>query len=264
MSQRYLFAFVVCCCIIVDSAFAQLQQAEAGPEESIAFFYRDPRPERVPRIIERFEREFADKWGSHPPLAGLLAVVFQKYPEQIEKLVPAAPSSKLTETLVAALRLSNSVAAYQRLIPKFQKVERDARLAAEFANLPSRLEDLQIRSSTHLDIVWGASFAGGDPKYVRMIIDFYARTANRSEHITLDVVQIAIALSGGPIEVPKLGQKYGDELGREIAIAGVALWAIRSNGRQHDYVDKTIGKYVDEHLGTFATKGLAVITGRKN
>src|ERR1700716_2132900 len=51
----------------------------------------------------------------------------------------------------------------------------DATLRAELANLPLRLEDMRIAAPTHLDILWGASFANGDERYARMIADFFAR-----------------------------------------------------------------------------------------
>src|SRR3979411_1715275 len=51
----------------------------------------------------------------------------------------------------------------------------DATLRAELANLPLRLEDMRIAAPTHLDILWGASFASGDERYARMIADFFAR-----------------------------------------------------------------------------------------
>ena len=69
---------------------------------------------------------------------------------------------------------------------------RDDTLRAEFAILPARLEDLEIATPTHLDILWGASFASGDGRYARMIIDFFAETANRSEEIAIDVAKVAM------------------------------------------------------------------------
>jgi hypothetical protein len=61
----------------------------------------------------------------------------------------------------------------------------DPKLMAEFANLPTQLAQLQIATPTHLDILWGASFASGDGQYARQIMDFFAKVANRSEHLAL-------------------------------------------------------------------------------
>jgi hypothetical protein len=260
-----LFGTGILCGIFLAVACASAQQNPPPSEADtvIAFFYKDPKPERLYRVIEQLENQPAGgKWETYPPVAGLLTVIFQSHPDQIEKLLSAAPGAKTAETVAAALQLSGNAALIPQLLPQLQNAGRDSRLVEEFSELPSRLEDLQIRSPTHLDILWGASFASGDPKFVQMIIDFYARTANRSEGAAIDIVKTAISIAGGP-EGPKLGPKYGDDVGRQIVYAAIALWALGSNSQQHEFVNGAVGQYIDGHPGTPATKGLSVVTGRK-
>ena len=134
------------------------------------------------------------------------------------------------------------------------------KLAAAFSGLPARLEDVQITAPYHLDILWGAAFASGDGKFAVMIIDYFARTANRSDPIALDISRIALALSGGPKEIlGELRSRYGDDKARQLVFAASALWAVESNARQHAFVDKVLGQYIAAHPGTPAQKALAAL-----
>jgi len=74
-------------------------------------------------------------------------------------------------------------------------------LRAELADLPLQLEGLHVDTPTHLDVLWGASFASGDERYVRIIADLLAMTANRSEFMAIDVAKVVLAISGGPRDI---------------------------------------------------------------
>jgi hypothetical protein len=189
----------------------------------------------------------------------LLAFVFRANPDWIDRLVPAQLDAKTAATIAAALRLSGHATKLESLQSRFKAAGLDPRLLHEFAGLPSRLEDLRISTPTHLDILWGASFASGDARYAQMIIEFFAQTANRSELIALDVAQAALAMAGGPKDrMPKLREKYGDDQARQIIFAAVALWGLQSNARQHAFIGQAAKKYVDDRAGTHASKALGV------
>jgi hypothetical protein len=238
--------------------FAITSAANAQPSQPtkldllLAFFYKDPQPERLVGIFTTLQRE-ASEWGAYPPVAGLFGRLFKLHPDWIDRLSPSA-----------ALRLSGQSAKSDRLRAKLANGGLDQRLEVEFARLPSRIEDLQISTPTHLDLLWGASFAGGDGRYVRPIIDFFASAANNSELVALDVAKIAVSIGGGPNDVLKgLKDKYGETRARQLIYAGVALWAIGSNSRQHAFVKQTTTKYIQDHAGTPATKALSALTGIK-
>jgi hypothetical protein len=245
------------------TAHAQQPLQPSDLDHVLAFFYQDPRPERLAGIFTTMQgRSLA--WNAYPPVAGLFAGVFGLHPDWIERLTPNAPDAKAASTLVAALRLSGQSAKAELVRNKFAGSGLDQRLETEFAGLPTRLEDVRVTTPTHLDILWGASFASGDGRYVRPIIDFMAETANVSEPVAIDVAKIALAMGGGPKDIlAGLKEKYGEARARQMIFAGVALWAIRSNSIQHDYVKQTTAKYIGDHPGTPATKALSVTTGIK-
>jgi hypothetical protein len=257
LGRAFLFILAV-----TSAANAQQPSQPTKLDLLLSFFYNDPQPERLIGIFTTLQSQ-SSEWGAYPPVAGLFASLFKLHPDWIDKLSPSAPDPKAASTLVAALRLSGQSAKAERLRAKTANGGLDPRLEAEFARLP-RIEDLQISTLTHLDLLWGASFAGGDGRYVRPIIDFFANTVNESELVALDVARIAVGIGGGPNDVLKgLKDKVGETRARQMIYAGVALWAIRSNAIQHAFVKQTTARYLQEHPGTPATKALSALTGIK-
>ena len=252
---------------VISPATAQQAQSKADWTHDVqTYFYKDPRPERLVGFIATYDAATpTPQWGAYPPVAGLFAVVLRTHPTWIGKLVPARLNSKSADTVIAALQLSGQ---FQKAGPwmaaQIRQAGSDERLRSEFADLPTRLEDIRIQTPTHLDILWGASFASGDARFARMIADFSARTANRSEQAAVDVAQTALAIMGGPKDI--LGQlrgRHGDAVAREIVYAATALWALQSNARQHPFVDEAFTKYIQEHSGTLAAKAFSVVRFKK-
>jgi hypothetical protein len=247
---------------LIAASCAQAQQAQrpSPQDELMMFFYKDPRPDRLVGFLEQMDRTHAQNWGAYPPVAGLLTIVFRTHPARIEPLLPARLTPQSAATVVAALRMSGNQAMAAKLQPKLEQAGKDEKLAIEFANLPVRLEDLSIRTPTHLDILWGAAFASGDARYVRMILDYFAEVANLSETTAIDVAKTAVAMAGGPKDIlGELRGRYGDSNGARIVFAATALWAARSNAQQHAFVDRALTAYVNEHPGTHATKAISAI-----
>ncbi|HQS13650.1 hypothetical protein [Reyranella sp.] len=229
-------------------------------EDVFTYYYRDPRPERLVGWFDGFGRKRPD-WVAYPPVAGFFAIVFATQPGWIEKLVPAQLNARQADTISAALRLSGQ-AASRDLQARLAQAGTDRTLTAQFSGLPDRLTNLRIASPTHLDILWGASFASGDGRYARMIADFLARTANRSETIALDVTRIATAASRGDFSsLAQLKEKYEPGLLLEMVYAGTAAWALTSNARQHAFVDGVVTRYIADHSGTPAAKVLSTLKG---
>lgn len=229
-------------------------------DDVITFYYRDPRPERLVGWLEAFGKRRQD-WMAYPPVAGFFAIVFAAQPAWIERLVPAQLDARLADTIAAALRLSGQTAS-TGLQARLAQAGTDPTLAAQFAGLPNRLTSLRIASGTHLDILWGASFASGDGRYALMIADFLARVANRSEPIAFDITRIAAGMTRQDYgELAKLKDKYERGLLIEMVYAATAAWGLTSNARQHAFVDAVVSQYISQHSGTPAAKILSVMKG---
>jgi hypothetical protein len=260
---RAALSGLACFLVALTTGTVHAQQASGPPADSLAFFYKDPRPGRLGEIFADFQNR-ALPWGAYPPLTGLLAAIFKLHPEQIDPLIPAVKDVKAAYALIAASRLSGQPAKADALRAKFANIGSDERLNAEFAGLPTRIEDLRIATPTHLDILWGASFAAGDGHYVTPIIDYFANTANESALVALDLAKIVLEIVGGPKDTIKgLKEKYGEARARQMLYAATALWAIASNARQHEFVRQTTARYIGDHPGTPATKALSALTAIK-
>ena len=245
--------------LLPTGAAAQQPQTQGPPSDTpLTTFYKDPRPERLIGFLSELHGlPAAQSWEAYPPVAGFFAFVFRTYPDEVEKLIPAKLDAKTAETIAAALRLSGNSAMYEKFQPRLAQTGRDADLAGVFVNLPTRLEELQITTPTNLDILWGAAFASGDGKFVLMIIDYFAQTANLDESVADDVGRAVTALAGGPKDIfDQLRRRYGVLAGRQVVAAAMTLWAIQSNAHQHAFVNRVVAKYIADHPGTPAQKAM--------
>lgn len=246
---------------LATAAAQQVSPPSSKTDDTFTYFYRDPRPERLVGWFDAYGKEHPD-WEAYPPVAGFFAVVFAAQPGWIERLVPAQLNARQAETISAALRLSSQPTVSKDLQARLVGAGTDPTLAAQFAGLPNRLTNLRIATPTHLDILWGASFASGDGRYTLMIADFFARTTNRSEPIALGVTRIAAAISRQNYNgLAQLKDKYEPGLLLEMTYAATAAWALTSNARQHAFVDRVVTRYISEHPGTLAVQLLSAMKG---
>ena len=258
-----LFALLLCLWAISPAPALAQQDLSTTPQQRadsdlLTFFYKDPRPQRLVGFLDKAENTYTN-WNAFPPFAGFFAVVFRAHPDWIERLVPANINSRAAPTISAALQLAGQPAISQSLQSRLANAASDQRLSQELANLPARIEDLRITLPTHFDILWGAFFASGDSRYVRPILDFFAKTANRSELVALDVTKTAVAMSGGPQDIlSQLKGKYGDAVTVEIVYAATAEWGLSSNATRHPAVDSAVTAYIAENPKSYATKSLSV------
>src|SRR5262249_31793683 len=122
----------------------------------ITRFQDDPRVAR----LEGYLQALADRpveWGDYPVLVGFFAATFQRHPDWIHKLRPTRFDAKTPDLVSAALRLAGQTPSTTSAA-RLSAAGHDAKLSAELAGLPTRLEDLRVASPTHLDILWGAFF----------------------------------------------------------------------------------------------------------
>jgi hypothetical protein len=247
--------------VLFAASSAAAQQPQTAPDAGglLTNFYKNPRPERLVGFLESFAAR-SPGWDAYPPVVGFFGVIFRKHPEWIDKLTSGRLDGKTAESISAALRLAGQAGKAPGLQTRLAEAGSDAKLKAELAQLPSRLEDLRVATPTHIDILWGASFASGDGRYPRTIIEFFARTANRSELVALDVAKIALAMLGGSKEIlTQMRGKYGDAPAREMVFAATALWALTTNAQRHAFVDKAVADYVQEQAGSHAAKALSAL-----
>jgi hypothetical protein len=254
-----LAAICACALLLAVGAAAQQQQGpQAAPGDPLlGTFYKDPRPERLVGFLDRLQASPTLDGNAYPLIAGFYAAVFRRYPDDIEKLIPQSLDAKTAETVSAALRLSGNRAMHQKFLPRLAATGRDLDIAVLFVNLPSRLEELEVGGRISISILWGAAFASGDATFVRMILDYFARTANLDDAIGRDIVQTVAAQTGGPRDILfEMRERYGVLGTRQIVFAADALLSLQLNAKQHAFVNGVVTTYIAQHPGTSAQKAL--------
>jgi hypothetical protein len=159
-----LFTLAASACPLDAAAAEEAPRKKVVDEDVMTFFYRDPKPERLLGFLEKIDKN-AHSWMFYPPFVGFFCVVFSQYLEWIDRLVPVTLSGRLAEALRAAFRLSKREIPAQ-LTERLAVAGTDETLKAELGQLPLSPRDLVVLRPTHLDILWGASFASGDKLYV--------------------------------------------------------------------------------------------------
>jgi hypothetical protein len=236
---------------------AAAQKVAASP---LTFFYLDPKPERLVGFLDGYAQSPQD-WAAYPPMVGFFAVVFRKFPDWTERLAPRAFDGKTAVTVAYAYKLSSLPPMPAALHDRLFATQPDGRLQAEFPALPMRVEDLQIKTPTDLDVMWGAFGGSGDERYVRKILGFLAATIDASHEMGIDVTKLTMAfLTHTQQEISQeLRPKYDDTQLRRLVYASTAQWALMSNAQQHPSVRQIIDAYSAEHPGSETTQSLAAL-----
>jgi hypothetical protein len=233
--------------------------AAAQDPDAFNRYYANPRPDRLVGFLDRFQH--GKDWGAFPPVAGFFAVIFRRHPEWIDRLIPATPNAQTSETMVAAFWLAGRSDVPGTVKPRLSSAGSDPMLKSQFANQPQALEAINIATPTHLDILWGASFASGDGRYTRMVADYFARTADRSEAIAADVCLLTTGIFRRDQNVvAEVAERYPDPATRrDLLFAATAAWGLRSNAGQHPFIGNAMNKWIADHPNSHAAKCLATL-----
>jgi hypothetical protein len=241
---------------IVSPAWAaEVAQTASVSEADLTYFYKAPSPERAARLVTYFDSlRAAEKEGTRPPLIGFFASVFQHYPADIDKIIPESISPQMSGLLAVALQLGGQHAKAQSRVATL-KSKNDA--APDLANIPSSLDAVEAVGPNEFDLLWGASFASGDPRYCSKIVARFAGTANVGDNAD-DLVRLARNRESGG-DQQWIVEKRGRDTARELIIVSTALWALRSNAQQHVFVRQVLQQYVAGHPSEPATKALVAL-----
>jgi hypothetical protein len=212
-------------------------------EADITFFYKNPSPERVTRLIVSFNTLIQpDKPSTEPPIIGFLAAAFQRYPSDIDKMIPEGLSATMQQVVATSLRLAGQDTKARSVV---DHLKASGSAVPDLARIPSSLDAVEAIGPSEFDLLWGASFATADPRYCLKILDRFAAVANVDGNAD-DMVTIARTYGTGA-DRHWVVEKRGPDKARELIIQASALWALDSNARQHEFVRVALGKYINAH-----------------
>jgi tetratricopeptide (TPR) repeat protein len=228
-------------------------QAPALSEADMTYFYKEPSPARVAALVTYFDSlRAAERGGTRPPLMGFFAGAFQRYPADIDRMIPEPLSVQMMGLLAVSLKLAGQQARAESLVKTIKS--RDA-VAPDLSTLPPTLDAIEPVGPSELDLLWGASFATADPKYPSRILARFARVANTGDYAE-DLVHVVRNLQSGA-DQQWLVDKRGKAAAPELIVASTALWALHSNALQHQFVRSVVDDYIAAHPSEPAAKALA-------
>jgi hypothetical protein len=254
MSARRLSVVAICLTLglwLGQGGVSVVAAAHAEePQADLTYFYRQPSPERVARIVAAFNASgSAEK--PNAGLVGFLAAVFLKYPDAIGRMIPAGLDPRVQAMVAAALWLGGQ---HARATEVLDDLRRSGNEAPNLVDFPAGLDAVRAQGAEQFDLLWGASFATGDPRYCAKILEQYARVANEDGNAE-DLVAIVRARATNA-DLRWLAAKRGSAKFVELAVASSALWSLRSNALQHEFVRAMVDAYVKAHPGEPAAKAL--------
>jgi hypothetical protein len=145
-------------------------------EDWMANYYTKPQPDRVPAALEAMEqhRVLATHRTAEASVAGFLALVFRDNAQYAVSWAERSDSysKELRRTVWLGLWLSNTEPARDHLSCLAQNATRGDLdyLRILLTNQPFDLRQLKPVDPNHLDMLWGAFFASGEPQYLKRII----------------------------------------------------------------------------------------------
>ena len=227
----------------------------AVSEADLTYFYKAPSPARVTNLITYFDAlRAAEKPGARPSLMGFFAAAFQRYPADIDQMIPGSLSPQMSELLAVSLRLAGQQAKAESLVKTLKSKDETA---PDLATIPSSLDAVGAVGPSEFDLLWGASFATGDPRYCSKILTRFAGVANVGDNAD-DLVHL-VKNTENRQDQQWIVDKRGLDRARELISISTALWALHSNAQQHVFVQNVVNEYITTHPGEPAAKALATL-----
>ena len=231
-------------------------EATGLAELDLTSFYQAPSPARRQRLLMHLDAlRVAEKRNSQPLLIGFFAGGLLRYPAALDQMIPGALSPQMSGLLAVSLQLAGQQAKAQSLVATLKS--RDA-IVPDLARTPSRLDAVQAVGPADFDLLWGASFATGDPRYSSRILARLAGIANAGDTAD-DLVHLVRNTENGEDQqwiVAKRGRDGADEL----LSASTALWSLHSNALRHAFVRDVVNHYVTAHPDEQAAKALTALS----
>ena len=252
--------FIAAASIVLFNAVLSPLRAEPAPagtvsDTDVTYFYKNPSPARLSQLMAYFNSlAQSGKLFAQPPMIGFMAAAFQKYPGDVDRLISADLSLPMLEIVGYSLHLAGQDAKARSIADRLT-----SRGAAppDLTHVPSSLDTMIATGPTEFDMLWGASFATGDPRYCSKILARFAGVANVDGNAE-DILAIAKA-AGTSADMHWVVDKRGAAKAGELSSMASALWSLNANAQQHEFVRKVVGGYIEAHPTEPASKTLIAL-----
>ncbi len=135
------------------------------------YYYKDPRPEMLEDIVKSKKLCGTDN-AVIVPMGVFLSVLFEKRPEDAEKIIRIVKDySESEKKCYKVALLFADIPGREQLFKELVGSDGCQDEQIEQIKKPvERIEEIPINSPTVLDMLWGAFMASGDEKYVKRVI----------------------------------------------------------------------------------------------
>lgn len=250
------FPFVLAVCLFASAPAHSADPKVDDLSQRISNFYQDPTPLGVARVLADFDK-VGPQPGAVPPLIGFLSAAFKAFPSEIGQMIPEGMQPRMRGYVAIALRMAGK----DRDAAKLVEGLRDEGVSKpDLSRYPPDIDLIMPRGPADFDLLWGASFASGDPKYCRKILARYVAFANEGDNVADMVAILASRVSKADLR-PMLA-RVGEAKFRELVDVSTALWSLDSNAKQHDFVRKEIDVYISAHPKEPAAFALFALRGK--
>jgi hypothetical protein len=233
---------------------ASAQTPPTSLDMDMKYFYRAPSTEAVAKIVKEFSKPpYVNTPASYPPLAGFLAAFFSRHPDSIDAIISVDVDPRVLWSTAIALRLAGQAKRADEVSARMR--------AAGFKppnldSFPASLEMVQARTPADFDLLWGASSATGDPRYCLTILQAFRTYADKDDNASMVVSVEREIEKGSSGNLRWVRQKLGDAKTVELVYMASALWGLRSNAAQHEFVKLALLRYIAMHPDEPAARAL--------
>ncbi len=160
--------------LVLMFASPALSAADTSAEAWLNHYYENPQPEQFLPAIYKLSRSGYFEQPGHVPLAiGFIASIFAQNPEQIDLWVMNCQSLPQAHQRIIASALwysgspkgADYLRAYSRLVAPELRVEVEQLLGTK-----PNLRDTDVRSSSSLNLQWGAFLATGESRHITKVL----------------------------------------------------------------------------------------------
>lgn len=243
---------------ISNSASCLAQAAPGGAlqaaSETIAYFYESPSPTKVAEVLRDLGTALPDSPAIGPPTIGFLAGAFQRFPNDIDVMIPGGLPPHMMGVVAMSLKLAGQESRAKSLA---DRLKASGGPAPDLDRIPNSLDNVVASGTSEFDLLWGASFATGDPRYCLKILERFAATADLDDNAP-DILAIA-RTHGTHADNHWIVEKHGAEKARELILVSIALWSLNSNAQQHAFVRRAVDNYIATHSTEPASRALGAL-----
>lgn len=141
-------------------------------DDSILTYYQDSNSKKIDALLDLIaDSVVLDRKTASPPLVGFLTVVFEDNKDQVFSWMSRNDYYPGAQYVIVNALLHAKLKEAALLFAKAHKWEADDIYRLRETDDTVNLKKLEIVVPGHIDTLWGAFFASGDPIYVEQIID---------------------------------------------------------------------------------------------